>query len=162
MMAFGYAFRVPAFLRGDDQIACGVAALGRATECGNDSQSSVGSGRAERNSSRNRSVLSRDAQRPGRDYRFPMARSGLVSTADSYATNGIKDGSRLLPAKVSWSSGAMTLARTNRVSASALCRAMMTDPSAACSSVQLRVGRGDTEDIIEIAARNARPQQVLL
>ena len=38
----------------------------------------------------------------------------------------------LLPAKVSWSSGAMTPASTNPVSASALCRATMTDPSVAC------------------------------
>src|SRR4029077_11037494 len=65
---------------------------------------------------------------------IPMARSRFLSTADSYVTNGTKDGSRLLPAKVSWSSGAMTPARTNRVSASALCRAMMTDPSVACSN----------------------------
>ena len=33
----GNAFRVPAFLRDDDQIACGVTSVGRATECGNDS-----------------------------------------------------------------------------------------------------------------------------
>lgn len=43
-----------AFLRGDDQIADGVAAAGRRTQCGNDSQSSIESGRAERRGTRAR------------------------------------------------------------------------------------------------------------